>query len=39
MVEKDRLLELVVPDFSKCKLKPYVAAGAKRHVIQSSVQL
>ena len=29
--------ELVVPDLSNTKLKPYIGPGAKRHVIETNV--
>jgi len=31
--------ELVVPDLTDCKLKPYIASGAKRNVTEAVVNL
>jgi hypothetical protein len=36
---KELCAELVVPDFSNFKLKPYVGVGAKRHIIDADVKL
>jgi len=35
--EPEKCTELVVPDLTNFKLKPYVGSGAKRGVIDSSV--
>ena len=33
------LTELVVPDLTNCKLKPYIASGAKRNVRDANVDI
>lgn len=35
--DKDMCTELVVPDLIDCKLKPYIASGAKRNVRELNV--
>ena len=34
---KEMCTELVVPDLSNFKLKPYIGPGAKKHVIEMNV--
>jgi len=36
---RDKVTELVVPDLTNFKLKAYVGFGAKRHVIDTTVNL
>jgi hypothetical protein len=39
MLQKHRLLDIVVPDFTNCKLKPYVTPTCERNVKAAVVKL